>query len=267
MKSQDVHKYGKRHGIDFYHRYKEDLDLFEEMGFKTLRVSIPWTRIFPNGIEEEPNEKGLLHYENLSKEMRKRNIEPLVTLHHYEMPLYLSNRDGWYNRECVKYFLRFCKVRGEYPSHIKNEWERKGIHVQFEKDDEKILKENPVDFVSFSYYMSRISSIDEDGKEKVSGNLSSSIKNPYLKTSEWGWQIDPIGLSISLIELYDRYQKPLFIVENGFGARDEIDKNGNINDDYRITYTIGSGLNNVNYLNIIKRDHMSATVRTYDLFL
>lgn len=345
MKSDDIHKYGKRHGIDFYHRYKEDLDLFAEMGFKTLRVSIPWTRIYPNGIEEEPNEKGLLHYENLFKEMKKRNIEPLVTLHHYEMPLYLANRDGWYNRDIVELFLKFCKtcferykglvkywltfneidsvfrhpfttiglvedrypkdkweeiiyqavhnqfvasalatkmlhemipeakmgcmitrtlsypencnpenellalkenrknffysdvqVRGVYPQHIKNEWDRKGIHVKFEKDDEEILKKYTVDFVSFSYYTSRISSIDESGKERVSGNLSSSIKNPYLDTSEWGWQIDPTGLCIALIELYDRYQKPVFIVENGFGARDEIDSNGNINDDYRIEY-------------------------------
>ena len=111
MKSDDSSLYGKRHGIDFYHHYKEDLDLFAEMGFKVLRVSIAWTRIFPTGLEEEPNEKGLAFYESLFTEMKKRNIEPLVTLHHYEMPLYLSNHyDGWYQRTVVDMFLKFCKV-------------------------------------------------------------------------------------------------------------------------------------------------------------
>lgn len=346
VRSDSTREYPKRHGIDFYHHYKEDLDLFQEMGFKTLRVSIQWTRIYPTGMEEQPNEKGLLFYEHLFMEMRKRNIEPLVTLHHYEMPLYLCNHyQGWYKREAIDLFLKFCRtvygrynglvrywltfneidsvfrhpfttvgivpdrfrpekleevvyqslhhqfvasalateylhkiipdakmgcmitktlsypenchpdnvllalkenrknhfysdvqVRGEYPKHIKNEWERKGILVQFEPDDEEILKKNVVDYVAFSYYMSRISSIDENGKEKVSGNLSSSIKNPYLKTTEWDWQIDPIGLCTSLIDLYDRYQRPLFIVENGLGYNDKIDEDGCIQDDYRITY-------------------------------
>lgn len=345
MHSTDIHKYGKRHGIDFYHRYKEDIALFAEMGFKVLRVSIPWTRIYPTGMETEPNEIGLQHYEDLFKEMRKYGIEPLVTLHHYEMPLYLSNRDGWYRREIIDLFLKFCQtvygrykglvkywltfneidsvfrhpfttiglvedrypedkweeviyqavhnqfvasalatkmlhemipgaqmgcmitrtlsypenchpqnvllalkdnrknffysdvqVRGEYPQHIKNEWERKGIHVDFAAEDEHILKAYPVDFVSFSYYMSRVSSINEDSKERVSGNLSSSIKNPYLDITEWNWQVDPTGLCVSLIELYDRYQKPLFIVENGLGNRDTVEADGSVIDDYRIEY-------------------------------
>lgn len=346
MASRDVCKYGKRHGIDFYHRYREDLDLFQEMGFKTLRVSIPWTRIYPTGVEEKPNEAGLKHYEEMFMEMKNRGIEPLVTLHHYEMPLYLSNHyDGWYQREVIDLFLKFCRtvferygklvhywlifneidsvfrhpfttiglvedrypedkreeiiyqsvhnqfvasalatkllhemipeaqmgcmitrtltypenchpgnmlqalrenrknffysdvqVRGEYPEHIKNEWKRKGIQVQFGADDENILKEYPVDFVSFSYYMSRVTSIDTGDKELVGGNLTSGVKNPYLDTTEWNWQVDPTGLTISLIELYDRYQKPLFIVENGLGNRDKIEEDGSIQDDYRIQY-------------------------------
>ncbi|RDY32176.1 glycoside hydrolase family 1 protein [Lachnotalea glycerini] len=346
MLSQDTSKYAKRHGIDFYHRYKEDLDLFQEMGFKILRVSIQWTRIYPNGIEKEPNESGLQYYEDLFQEMHKRDIEPLVTLHHYEMPLYLSNHyDGWYQREVIEFFLKFCKtvykrykglvkywltfneidsvfrhpfttiglvedrypkekweeiiyqavhnqfvasalatkylheiipeaqmgcmitrtltypenchpqnalialkenrknfyysdvqVRGEYPSHIKREWERKNIKIIFGKEDENILKEYPVDFVSFSYYMSRVSSMDEANKEQVSGNLTSGVKNPYLETTQWNWQVDPTGLCISLIELYDRYGKPLFIVENGLGSRDMMESDGSIQDDYRIQY-------------------------------
>jgi 6-phospho-beta-glucosidase len=346
IESRDISKYPKRHGIDFYHRYKEDLNLFQEMGFKVLRVSIQWTRIYPNGIEEEPNEKGLKYYEEMFTEMKKRGIEPLVTLHHYEMPLYLSNHyDGWYQRPVIDFFVRFCKtvfnrykglvrywltfneidsifrhpfttagiasdrypkdkleeiifqavhnqfvasalatkylheiipdskmgcmitrtltypenchpqnvllalkdnrknffysdvqVFGEYPKHIKNYWMRSNINVVFAHGDEEIIKCYPVDFVSFSYYNSKVSSKDEDQREKVSGNLTSGVKNPYLNVTEWGWQIDPAGLHISLVELYDRYHKPLFIVENGMGARDKIEEDGSIIDDYRIRY-------------------------------
>lgn len=346
MSTESTIEYPKRHGINFYHHYKEDLDLFQEMGFKTLRISIQWTRIFPTGIESEANESGLKFYENLFLEMKKRNIEPLVTLHHYEMPLYLCNNyQGWYQREVIDLFLKFCKVvytrysglvkywltfneidsvfrhpfttlgivpdrfnpekleeviyqslhhqfiaaslakkylqeiipeaqmgcmitktlsypetchpenvllslkdnrkndfysdvqvRGSYPQHIINEWKRKNITVNFLQGDDEILKQHTVDFVAFSYYMSKISSINENGKERVSGNISSSVKNPYLDVTEWDWQVDPIGLTISLLELYDRYEKPLFIVENGLGYMDIPDKKGNINDDYRIEY-------------------------------
>lgn len=346
INSQDVHLYGKRHGIDSYHRYKEDLALFEELGFKALRVSIQWTRIYPTGLEEQPNEAGLKFYDSLFLEMKKRGIEPLVTLHHYEMPLYLAiHCRGWYERHVIDAFLKFCRtvfaryrglvkywltfneidsifrhpfttaglvedqfpadkweeavyqavhhqfvasalatkmlhemipearmgcmitrtltypencdprnillalqdnrknlffsdvqVRGEYPQYIKNEWTKKQIQIVFDRDDEQILKAWPVDFVSFSYYMSRVTGIDELAKERVSGNLTSGIKNPYLETTEWGWQIDPTGLRISLVELYDRYKKPLFIVENGLGSRDTIETDGSIRDDYRINY-------------------------------
>ena len=346
MNSEDTSKYPKRHGIDFYHRYKEDFDLFQEMGFKTLRVSIAWTRIFPNGIEDEPNESGLAYYEEMFKEMRKRNIEPLVTLAHYEMPLYLSNNyDGWYQSPVVDMFVKFCKtvfkryknlvkywltfneidsifrhpfttagivtekypkekqeeiiyqalhhqfiasslatkycheiipdskigcmltrlltypenshpancllalkdnrenyfygdvqVFGEYPKFIKNEWKKKGINVKFQQGDEEILKLHTIDFVSFSYYMSFVSSIEAEKREKVNGNVSTGVKNPYLETTEWNWQIDPMGLHYSLIDMYDRYRKPLFIVENGIGNRDNIEKDGSIIDDYRIDY-------------------------------
>ncbi|MCF0115081.1 MAG: glycoside hydrolase family 1 protein, partial [Erysipelotrichaceae bacterium] len=109
--SKDTSMYPKRHGIDFYHRYKEDLDLFAEMGFKTLRVSIQWTRIYPTGEEEEPNEKGLAFYDSLLDEMNKRGITPLVTLHHYEMPLAVAHKyEGWSKREVIDLFLKFCKT-------------------------------------------------------------------------------------------------------------------------------------------------------------
>ena len=346
MESKDTSMYPKRHGIDFYHRYKEDLDLFAEMGFKTLRVSIQWTRIYPTGMEEEPNEAGLAFYDSLLDEMNKRGITPLVTLHHYEMPLYIANHyEGWYKREVIDLFLKFCKTvfaryngkvkywltfneidsvfrhpwttigviednydehrgqeviyqavhnqfvasslatkmlhemcpgalmgcmltktltypencdpenialaakhnsknhyytdvqnRGHYPQWVKNEWERMGYNIEFGPEDEAILAAYPVDFMSFSYYNSRVVSADVTGKEIVGGNLTTGVKNPFLPITDWGWQIDPKGLYVSLVELYDRYEKPLFIVENGLGAVDKVEEDGSIIDDYRIDY-------------------------------
>ncbi|MGG1592369.1 glycoside hydrolase family 1 protein [Terribacillus saccharophilus] len=337
--------YSKRRGIDFYHHYKEDLALFAEMGFKALRVSIAWSRIFPTGEEQEPNEKGLQFYDNLFKEMKKHNIEPIVTLSHYEMPLALSVKyNGWVERKVIDDFVRFsnvcfnrykdyvkywltfneidsinrhpfttagiipdkcpegkeeeqvyqalhhqfvasalvtkdcheiipgsqvgcmltklttypntCKpedveitlkknlqnyfyadvqVFGEYPRLTLKKLERKGIHIQMEEGDLEILKENTVDYLSFSYYMSLTESV-EDGLEKTAGNTVRGVKNPYLPATDWGWQIDPIGLKISLLELYDRYRLPLIIVENGMGAKDEVESDGSIHDDYRVNY-------------------------------
>ncbi|WP_415967362.1 glycoside hydrolase family 1 protein [Faecalitalea cylindroides] len=345
--TDDVVYYPKRHGVDFYHHYEEDIALFAEMGFKTLRLSIAWTRLFPNGDEEKPNEKGLLFYENVFKCLRKHNIEPLVTLSHYEMPLYLvENYEGWASREVVDMFVKFAttcfqrykdlvkywltfneidsvfrhpfttvgivednyaskneaeeaiykalhhqlvasalvtkyareiipgaqigcmvtktltypetcnpediylammdnrtnnlytdvQVRGKYPLWIKKLWKDKGFEIPILERDEEILAAHTVDFISFSYYMSMVQSIHAEKREKVGGNLTTGVKNPYLSTSEWGWQIDPKGLEISLIDLYDRYQKPLWIVENGLGYNDVVNEDGTIEDDYRINY-------------------------------
>jgi len=344
--SDDVNLYPKRRGIDFYHRYREDLDLFAEMGFKVLRVSIAWSRIFPNGTETEPNEKGFAFYESLFTEMKKRGIKPLVTLHHYEMPLHLAQLgNGWCNRAVIDHFLRFSEtvfrryrhlvkywltfneidsafrhpfstmgvltdripeekreealwqalhhqfvasalatrqmreiipgaemgcmvtrrltypencapencllalkdnrenlfysdvqVFGAYPKHTRLAWERDGIHVAMERGDEEIIRQYTVDFVSFSYYMSMVSSVDADRREKVGGNLTTGVKNPFLPTSDWDWQIDPTGLTNALIDLSDRYRKPLFIVESGLGSRDTVEPDGSIQDDYRIEY-------------------------------
>jgi|SRR5690625_922963 len=337
--------YPKRRGIDFYHRYKEDLALFAEMGFKVLRVSIAWSRIFPTGEEAEPNEKGLQFYENLFTEMKQLGIEPIVTLSHYEMPLELSIKyNGWENRKVINDFVRFSnvcfhrykdlvkywltfneidsihrhpfttagiipdrcpdgkeeeivyqalhhqfvasalvtadchriisgsqvgcmltklttyphtchpkdveatlkknlhnyffadvQVFGEYPVMIERMLERKNIHIEMEPNDKAILRDNTVDFVSFSYYMSLTESAQE-GLEKTAGNTIMGVKNPHLPSTDWGWQIDPVGLKISLIELYDRYKKPLIIVENGMGAYDQVDSDGSIHDEYRIKY-------------------------------
>ncbi|ELZ5938811.1 family 1 glycosylhydrolase [Providencia stuartii] len=336
--------YPKRRGIDFYHRYKDDMALFGEMGIKVMRVSIAWTRIFPTGEDSEPNEIGLKYYEDLFMEMHKYNIEPLVTLSHYEMPLILSEKyNGWTHRNVIDAFVKYCnvcfqryktlvkywltfneidsvmrhpfttlgfreqkstperyeqdiyqalhhqfvasaivtrdchqiipqsqvgcmltkvttyprtchpsdveitlrknlenyfysdvQVRGYYPPLILRSFELRGITIQMEPDDLEIIRQHTVDFVSFSYYMSVTESV-QDNAERTPGNTVFGVKNPYLSTSEWGWQIDPIGLKISLIELYDRYQKPLFIVENGIGAKDIVE-DGKIHDSYRIDY-------------------------------
>lgn len=339
------HYYPAKVGVDFYHRYKEDIALLAEMGFKTFRISIAWTRIFPKGDESEPNEEGLKFYEDVFKEMHKYGIEPLVTITHFDMPIHLIKEyGGWRNRKLigfyenlvrtlftrykglVKYWITFneinvllhapfmgagvvfeegededeikyiaahhelvasalaskiakevdpenmigCMVaagqyypntpdpkdvrqaqvenqsnyffidvqsRGEYPGYALKELERKGIKIPFEDGDKELLKENTVDYISFSYYSSRVAADPTNLEgELTAGNIFESLKNPYLKSSEWGWQIDPLGFRITMNELYDRYQKPLFVVENGLGAIDTPDENGNIIDDYRIDY-------------------------------
>lgn len=336
----------KLEAIDFYHRYPQDIKMFAEMGFKVFRTSIAWSRIFPKGDEEQPNEAGLEFYDRVFEECRKYGIEPFVTLSHYETPLYLAETyNGWTDRRMigfyeryvrtvfkryrgkVKYWLTFNEinsllhapfmsggianmqglteqdlyqaahhelvasalatkighemmpdamigcmilsmptypltpspddviaamdaehrnyfygdvhVRGKYPGYMKRYFREHGIQIQFAPEDEEILK-NTVDFVSFSYYMSVCATSDPEKQKKGLGNLLGGVPNPTLKASDWGWQIDPKGLRYVLNMFYDRYQKPLFIVENGLGAVDVLveDENGNktVEDDYRIQY-------------------------------
>ena len=138
-------------------------------------------------------------------------------------------------RDRENYFFIDVQARGEYPAYAKKLLEQKGIQLEMGPWDTRILKEHTVDFISLSYYNSRCVRADGQG-EASGGNVFASAKNPYLECSQWGWPIDPLGLRITLNALYDRYQKPLFIVENGLGARDEPDENGRIADDYRIDY-------------------------------
>ena len=338
----DHHRYPAQTGVDFYHHYKEDIALFAEMGFKTLRLSIAWSRIYPNGDDECPNEEGLRFYEDVFRECLAHGIQPLVTITHYDIPMHLVTAyGGWRSRklvdlykrlvttlfcrykDLVKYWLTFneinvmtsacfmaagllfqpgedhtpiiydavhhvlvasawavklchelipdaqvgcmlnagiyypatCKpedvlaaqrenrkhymfsdvqVRGCYPAHVLREYDRMGYHPPFAEDDEEILRENTVDFVSFSYYSTRVA---EDGAGgKYDSNLLKSAGNPYLRQEPWGRFLDPVGLRITMNEIHDRYQKPLFIVENGLGAPDSPDANGYVEDDYRIDY-------------------------------
>ena len=288
------HFYPAKIAIDMYHRYKEDIALFAEMGFNTYRMSIAWSRIFPMGDEKEPNEAGLKFYEDVFKECQKHGIEPLVTITHFDCPMHLIKEYGaWRSRELVGFYENLCRVifnrykglvkywltfneinmilhapfmgaglyfenpedvwasrksdrenyffidvqsRGEYPAYALKEMERNGIQIEMEPGDAALLKEHTVDFISFSYYSSRVSTTDNELLEQTAGNIFASVKNPYLQASEWGWQIDPLGLRITMNDIYDRYQKPLFIVENGLGAVDTPDENGYVEDDYRIDY-------------------------------
>jgi len=333
----------KRRGIDHYHRYKEDIALFAEMGFKVYRMSISWPRIFPKGDELMPNEEGLAFYDGLFDELLKHNIQPLVTLNHYEIPLHLVQEyNGWADRRLIALFTRYVttvferykdkvkhwltfneinvaqvspytttgvltsevkhaqqtiyqalhhqfiasalaveachniipdakigsmlarfevypetcnpgdvltalkidqmnlfftdvQVRGYYPASIRRYFIEHNIAIEMLPGDEEILRLHTVDFLSFSYYMTMVASGDA-AKKKAQGNFFAGVKNPYLESSEWGWLIDPTGLRITLNKLYDRYQVPLFIVENGLGAVDTPDENGYIEDDYRIEY-------------------------------
>lgn len=334
----------KRNGVDFYHRYQEDIALFAEMGFKVFRLSIAWTRIFPTGEEEAPNEAGLAFYDNVLDELLKYGIEPLVTISHYEMPVELTRKyNGWESREMIDLYLKFAntlfdrykdkvkywitfnemnmmltslytgggiledkikgtpeqvayqathhqfvasslavksgkekmpnaqigcmicrletyaasskpedvlqtmkedqmnlfypevQVRGEYPSYMQRYFEENGIELVKAPDDDAIIRDNTVDFIAFSYYMTYIGKYDPNDNSN-SGMLVSQIKNPHLKATEWGWPIDPIGLRVALNRLYDRYRMPLFIVENGLGATDTLKEDGTVHDPYRINY-------------------------------
>ena len=341
----DVHPdlyYPNHDGIDFYHRYKEDIALFAEMGFKVFRFSIGWTRIFPTGLEEKPNEAGLAFYDNVIDECKKYGIEPLITISHYEMPMELAKKyNGWLGRECIDSYMRFCtvifdrykdkvrywlpfneinagtmmfgiylslgilnghdgnfsdvednpqqrfqalhhqlvanakaiklahekypqfkmgnmiayhlsypitcdakdvlanehtmrirnwlcsdvQVRGEYPAYMTRYFDEMSVKLNVTPEDIAILKEGTIDFYTLSYYKSNCSSAASD-----------DLVNPYLPSSDWGWQIDEIGLRIALNQIYDRYRIPIMVVENGLGAYDTVTEAGTIEDDYRIDY-------------------------------
>ena len=341
--------YPNHEAIDFYTRYREDIRLFAEMGFKCFRTSIAWTRIFPNGDESEPNEEGLKFYDSLFDELLKYNIEPVITLSHFEMPYHLVEKyGGWRDRRLIGFFVRFAttvmerykdKVKywmtfneinnqssvqnawggwtnsgilyrededvqtvlqqavhyemvasamavkagheinpdfqigcmlamvpfyartcspqdeiaaqiamehrlyyygdlhvfGEYPAYMNAFREERGMKLDITEEDLEYLRQGCVDYIGISYYMSStISSVETEDSTKVADGFYVA-RNPYVQKSDWGWQIDPQGLRYSLNLLYQRYHKPVFIVENGFGAYDRLE-NGEVHDTYRIDY-------------------------------
>ncbi|WP_145409366.1 6-phospho-beta-glucosidase [Paenibacillus xylanexedens] len=342
---QEGEFYPSHGAIDFYHRYREDIALFAEMGFKALRVSIAWARIFPTGEDALPNEAGLKFYDDLFDELLKQGIQPVVTLAHFDVPVNLIQKYGsWRSRKLVtlfetyattvftrykdkvKYWMTFNEInmllhlpflgaglafeegdnvkeiqyqaahhqlvasalavkacheiipdamigcmlaagsfypytcnpedvfqgmekdresyffidvqsRGEYPGYAKRFFKDHDLNIEMQPGDAEILKNHTVDYIGFSYYSSRTTSTDPEViKNMTSGNVFGSVANPYLAKSEWGWTIDPKGFRITANQLHDRYQKPLFVVENGFGAHDEVTATGEVDDSYRIDY-------------------------------
>ena len=329
--------YPSLHAVDFYHHYREDIKLMAEMGATVFRFSICWTRIFPRGDEEQPNEAGLAFYESIVDECRKYGIEPLITICHDEIPTYLADTiGGWLDRRTIDYYLNLCRslferlgskvkywltfneintlngyisfgctqrdhrvrfigahhmfvasaravklchemipgsmvgamfasspcyprtckpedvfmqlqtrrrsflysdvmMRGYYPSYAQTILEEYGASIPWDDGDEEILREGTLDFYSFSCYRSTTVSVDtkfaNPGVEVLSFD-----QNPYLPSTTWGWPIDPMSLRYLLNEVWDRYQKPMFIVENGMGEIDRPDENGYVEDDYRIDY-------------------------------
>ncbi|MFO7172550.1 MAG: 6-phospho-beta-glucosidase [Bacillota bacterium] len=350
--------YPSHEAVDFYHRYKEDIALFGEMGFKVLRLSIAWTRLYPNGDELEPNRAGIEHYRRVFEECHKHGIQPLVTLSHYEMPYGLVKKwNGWADRRTIDCFVRyattcftefkglvkywltfneinmltlpfggyiaggimpksdrlfdpslqetpeeasrrfqalhhqfvasaravqighaidpanrigcmiagftvyprtcapedvllaqrlmrelnfFCgdvMVRGEYPSFARRMLEERCASITWEPGDAETLKAGTVDFYGLSYYSSSCVSADpEQYKHGRLMNVLRGLPNPYLKTTDWGWTIDPLGLRYYLNEVYGRYRIPIMVVENGLGQDDVVEPDGSIHDTYRIAY-------------------------------
>lgn len=335
--------YPSHEAIDFYHTYKEDVKLLAGMGLKCFRTSIAWTRIFPNGDETEPNEEGLAFYEDMFKTLGKYEMEPVITLSHFETPLHLVKEyGGWKNRKLIQFFEKYCQtvferykglvhywmtfneinhahtlpligagihitdetkhplqeiyqashnmfvasakaviighevdednqigcmlslspvypatcnpkdvfeanelrrkslfysdvqLRGEYPAYFERIKEENNIELETEPEDFEVIKQGVCDYLGFSFYRS---SLHEAGM-KILGNTGGILgkKNPYLKETKWGWPIDPLALRYVCNELTDRYQKPLFIVENGIGVNDEVNEDGSINDVDRMNY-------------------------------
>jgi len=161
-------------------------------------------------------------------------------------------KDVWKSieKDRVDFFFIDVQAWGEYPAYALKVLERKGVKIPFIDGDKKLFKENTVDFISFSYYSSRLTSADPEVANSTSGNAFATLRTPHIEASAWGWQIDPLGFRITMNILYDRYQKPLFIVENGLGAVDIPNEHGYVEDDYRIDYL---------------RDHINAMIKAVNL--
>ncbi|MCH4021515.1 MAG: 6-phospho-beta-glucosidase [Erysipelotrichaceae bacterium] len=342
--------YPNHEAVDFYHHYKEDIAMFAEMGFKSFRTSIAWSRIYPNGDDAQPNEKGLQFYDDLFDECHKYNIEPIITLQHFEMPWHLAKKyNGFMDRRCIDFFVRFAKTcferyhnkvkywmtfneinnqgaapiahhmlqegavlttddnpdnermmyqssvyelvasakavqvgheidrnmmigcmiayepiyaktcnpqdyiemteanhkrywymdvqaKGILPNYIQKYWQRMGWDIDVTEDDLRELAKGKVDYIGFSYYMSQTTEAKKDNPHYNFYENKDLVRNPYLKVSDWGWPIDPLGLRYALCWMEDRYNLPMMIVENGLGAYDQKEKDGTVDDQYRIDY-------------------------------
>ncbi|QHX36724.1 glycoside hydrolase family 1 protein [Spiroplasma sp. BIUS-1] len=346
IENKDGLHYPKRFGVDQYNRYKEDIALFKEAGMNIYRMSIAWSRIFPNGDEAEPNKNAIEFYRNVFTECRNSGMEIMLTIQHYDVPYPITKKyGGWSNKEVIDLYIKFATVimneykdlvkywlpfneiniathspitglgifkedfateqeyknaawqglhnqfyaqakvieiaksissnlkmgcmvanietyyadcnpvnvlenlkyqqmerdfyydvmvKGKYPTYSKRYFEENNVKFETTPEEMEVIKNNPIHYITFSYYMT--STMSKDISETSGGNLLMGGKNPFLKATEWGWQIDPIGLRITLNELWDKYQIPLFISENGIGVVETLNENNTVEDDYRIDY-------------------------------
>lgn len=154
-------------------------------------------------------------------------------------PYTCDPNDQILNQKVMQNYFYYCAdtiVRGHYPSYSKRIYKELGINVEVSEEDRVALENGKVDFLEFSYYMTNVITIHADEVDRTGGNLVGGLKNPYLKVSDWGWAIDPMGLKFFLHEMYDRYQIPLFNCENGLGAYDTLEEDHTVHDSYRIDY-------------------------------
>lgn len=379
----------KHRAVEFYDRYKDDVQMFGELGLNIFRTSIAWSRIYPNGIEDEPNEKGLEFYDNLFDELLSNGIEPMVTITHSgEMPLYLADEmNGFSNKKVIEYYEKYVRTivrrykdkvkywltfneingtedmpffyagvsqnketiteeqmrqiyfniflasaratkiiheenpkalvgcttiqgpyypltpkpedywasyqdnrnrlafihvqaKGEYPSFKLKELKDKGIELDATADEWLDIKENTVDYIAYSYYLSGVSEANQSEDQKMSDvvNVISHQPNPYLTQNEWGWSIDPVGLRTTLNVIHDQFGLPQFIVENGHSQIEKLeeDESGTltVKDDYRIrtlkahlqqlNLAIGDGVDVLGYTNWAVMDFVSGTTGTLE---
>lgn len=337
--------YPSHQSVDHYNRFKSDIDLFSQMGLNSLRISLNWARIFPNGDDGTPNEIGLKYYDAYFSELISKGIEPMVSLCHSDMPANLVRKyGGWKNRELIQLYTRYAEtvfhrykdkvkkwvtfneinilpfaplfnggllvadndsnynqvvytaahhqfvasslavklcheivpdgqcgmmlayapvypfscnpkdvekarlmerqalffsdvmLRGKYPSYTQSLFNDLNVRLELNQNDLEIIARYTPDFLGISYYTSHVVSTDEN-QEKTPGNMLISVKNPFLQTTTWGWQIDAVGLRTALNNLSDRYSgTSILIVENGVGIEDDIASDGEIYDDFRIEY-------------------------------
>lgn len=340
--------YPNHWGIDFYHQYPSDIKLFQQLGLQAFRTSIAWTRIFPNGDEEEPNQAGLDYYRDLFTKLHAAGIEPIVTLSHFEMPYHLVKEyGGWRNRKLIDFFEHFATVcfenfhdlvkywitfneidnqtdwhsdhhllqdsglvvrpgenreelmyqaahnemvaaakatlaahkidkclqvgamlaavpiyplsakpddaaeaqralqtryyygdvqmTGKYPEWLRRYWVRKGYDIKMDPGDAATLLAGQSDYLAFSYYFSFVVKARKDGKHEYDEH-NDLVDNPYVEKTRWGWQIDPEGLRTILNWMQDRWHKPMMLVENGYGAYDELTDDKKVHDQDRIEY-------------------------------
>ncbi|EPC43878.1 6-phospho-beta-glucosidase [Lacticaseibacillus paracasei subsp. paracasei Lpp229] len=347
---QSGENYPNHDAIDYYHRYHEDDQLFADLGLNCFRTSIAWTRIFPNGDEEQPNEAGLKFYDDVFDDLLSHQIEPVITLSHFEMPYHLVKKyGGWRSRKVIDFFVKFAtvvfdrykdkvkywmtfneinnqvgmmnewslftnsgllikpdedkeavmfqaahyeavasalavqighrinpdfqigcmvamgpvypatpnpndvfkaertmqtnyyladvQVKGKYPAFLDRYFDRHAFNLDITLEDRDVLLAGKVDYIGFSYYASHVTEASQDEPtDFITMGHNREVKNSTLQRSDWGWEIDPVGLRYALNWFSDRYEVPLFIVENGFGAFDKINQDGHIQDDYRIDY-------------------------------